>query len=310
MKPSRRTLPVPSNPCYHLHPDLPLLALAQGGPDAEPIGPSGNFAARGGGLQGATGRPVTRRLGKAQRLRWLDGGRRGSPPGGTGLCPERQPRAAGDSSPPAGAAPVTEHDEDQFARNIFQRAFSTRDEAGDRLQEVLFQRLDESVDVFTGIEGDQWDNPCYWPPGPEPVRTMLDMRISELTMHAWDICSRFDPDYRLSDGSVSVLLDTVNRAARRAFRPDPTIPAPQVYRFNIDKPVEASFELVIANEEVILRQGSGDEEANVEFICNGETYVMVMYGRITPDEAIVTGDLDWEGDERLALGFGARFLGG
>ena len=33
----------------------------------------------------------------------------------------------GDSSPPAGAAPVTEHDEDQFARNIFQRAFDTRD---------------------------------------------------------------------------------------------------------------------------------------------------------------------------------------
>jgi len=216
----------------------------------------------------------------------------------------------GDSSPPAGAAPVTEHDEDQFARNIFQRAFSTREEAGARLQEILFQRLDESVEVFTGVEGEQWDNPCYWPPGPEPVRTMLDMRISELAMHAWDICSRFDPDYRLSDGSVSVLLDTVNRAARRAFRPDPTIPAPQVYRFNIEQPVETSFELVIANEEVILRQSSGDEEADVEFICNGETCVMVMYGRISPDEAIVSGDLDWEGDERLALGFGARFLGG
>ncbi|MDE2844855.1 MAG: SCP2 sterol-binding domain-containing protein, partial [Chloroflexota bacterium] len=79
---------------------------------------------------------------------------------------------------------------------------------------------------------------------------------------------------------------------------------------NIGEPVEASFELVIANEEVTLRRSSGDEEADVEFICDGETYVMVMYGRITPDEAIVSGDLDWEGDERLALGFGARFLGG
>ena len=216
----------------------------------------------------------------------------------------------GDSSPPAGAAPVTEHDEDQFARNIFQRAFSTRDEAGDRLQEILFQRLDESVDVFTGVEGHQWDNPCYWPPGPEPVRTMLDMRISELTMHAWDICSCFDPDYRLSDGSVSVLMDTVNRAARRAFRPDPTIPAPQVYRFNIDQPVETSFELVIANEEVTLRQGSGDEEPDVTFLCDGETYVMVMYGRLTPDEALISEKMDWDGSERLALGFGARFLGG
>ena len=139
---------------------------------------------------------------------------------------------------------------------------------------------------------------------------MLDMRISELTMHAWDVCSRFDPDYRLTDGSVSVLMDTVNRAARRAFRPDPTIPAPQVYRFLVEQPVEAVYELTIADEEVTLRPGAGPLNADVAFRCDGETYVMVMYGRITPDEAIMSGRLDWDGDERLALGFGARFLGG
>ena len=216
----------------------------------------------------------------------------------------------GDYSPPPGAAPVTEHNEDQFARNIFERAFSTRAEAGDSLQEVLFHRLDESVDAFATVNDDQWDNLCYWPPGPEPVRTMLDMRISELTMHAWDICSCFDPDYRLSDGSVSVLLDTVNRAARRAFRPDPTIPAPQIYRFSIDQPVEMTCELVIANEEVTLRQEAGDAEPDVVFTCDGETYVMVMYGRMTPDDALITEKMDWDGSERLALGFGARFLGG
>ena len=218
----------------------------------------------------------------------------------------------GDYSPPAGAAPVTEHNEDEFARNIFQRAFNTRAEAGDHLQEVLFQRLDESVDVFAGVADRQWDNLCYWPPGPEPVHTMLDMRISELTMHAWDVCSRFDPDYRLSDGSVRVLMDTVNRAARRAFRPDPTIPAPQVYRFVIDRPITVVYELVIANEEIVLRQAQDEraDGADVTFKCDGETYVMVMYGRLTPDEALVSGKMDWDGDERLALGFGARFLGG
>ena len=218
----------------------------------------------------------------------------------------------GDYSPPAGAAPVTEHNEDEFARNIFQRAFNTRAEAGDHLQEVLFQRLDESVDVFTGVADRQWDNLCYWPPGPEPVHTMLDMRISELTMHAWDVCSRFDPDYRLSDGSVRVLMDTVNRAARRAFRPDPTIPAPQVYRFVIDHPITVVYELVIANEEIVLRQAQDERDggADVTFKCDGETYVMVMYGRLTPDEALVSGKMDWDGNERLALGFGARFLGG
>ena len=216
----------------------------------------------------------------------------------------------GDFSPPAGAAPATEHNEDEFARNIFQRAFNTRAEFGDRLQETLFQRLDESVDVFNGVDQEQWDNQCYWPPGPEPVRTMLDMRISELTMHAWDVCSQFDPDYRLSDGSVRVLMDTVNRAARRAFRPDPTIPAPQVYQFVIDHPVEVVYELVIANEEIVLRPGEAGEKADVVFQCDGETYVMVMYGRLTPNDALVSGKMDWDGNERLALGFGARFLGG
>ena len=216
----------------------------------------------------------------------------------------------GDSSPPPGAAPTTDHNEDEFARNIFQRAFNTRAEVGDRLQETLFQRLDESVEVFTGVDDGQWDNLCYWPPGPEPVQTMLDMRISELTMHAWDVCSRFDSDYRLSDGSVRVLMDTVNRAARRAFRPDPTIPAPQVYRFVIEDPVAAIYELEIANEEVALRVGDGETPVDVIFRCDGETYVMVMYGRLTPDEALISGKMDWDGNERLALGFGARFLGG
>ena len=218
----------------------------------------------------------------------------------------------GDYSPPAGAAPVTEHNEDEFARNIFQRAFNTRAEAGDHLQDVLFQRLDEAVALFDTVEAGQWDTLCYWPPGPEPVHTMLDMRISELTMHAWDVCSRFDPDYRLSDGSVRVLMDTVNRAARRAFRPDPTIPAPQVYRFVIDEPVAVVYELVIANEEIVLRQAQDERAggADVTFKCDGETYVMVMYGRLTPDDALVSGKMDWDGNERLALGFGARFLGG
>ncbi len=216
----------------------------------------------------------------------------------------------GDYSHPAGATPVTEHNEDEFARNIFQRAFNTRAEFGDRLQEVLFQRLDEAVDLFDTVEEGQWDNLCYWPPGPEPVHTMLDMRISELTMHAWDVCSCFDPDYRLSNGSVSVLMDTVNRAARRAFRPDPTIPAPQVYRFEIDQPVEAVYELEIDNEETFFRQGEGGEQADAVFRCDGETFVMVMYGRLDPNEALVSGKMDWDGDERLALGFGARFLGG
>ena len=218
----------------------------------------------------------------------------------------------GDYSPPPGAPAVTAHNEDDFARNIFQRAFNTRAEAGDRLLEALEERLDEAVRVFDSVRPDQWDLQCYWPPGPEPVRVMLDMRISELSMHAWDVCSRFDPDYRLSDSAVRALVDTAPRAARRAFRPDPTLSETQVFRFEIASPVAVTYDLVFSEEGAVLRpsQADADNQADVVFRCDGETYVMVMYGRMAPEEAISAGRLSWEGDEVLALGFGRRFLGG
>ena len=218
----------------------------------------------------------------------------------------------GDYSPPPGAPAVIAHNEDEFAQNIFQRAFNTRAEVGDRLLAALAERLDESVTVFESVGTEQWDNLCYWPPGPETVRVMLDMRISELSMHAWDICSRFDPHYRLSDGSVRVLMDTVSRAVRRAFRPDPGLESTLIFRFAIDAPVAVEYDLILSAEGAALRQArnEGSEDADVTFRCDGETYVMVMYGRTTPGRAMASGLLTWEGDEALALGFGERFKGG
>ena len=218
----------------------------------------------------------------------------------------------GDYSPPPGAPAVTAHNEDEFAQNIFQRAFNTRAEVGDRLLEALSDRLDESVMVFDSVGSEQWDNLCYWPPGPESVRVMLDMRISELSMHAWDVCSRFDPHYRLSDGSVQVLMDTVPRAVRRAFRPDPGLERSLIFRFLIDAPLAIEYDLVFSAQGAVLRQAQEQrpEDADVIFHCDGETYVMVMYGRTTTERAMASGRLSWEGDEALALGFGERFKGG
>ena len=57
----------------------------------------------------------------------------------------------GDFTPPPGAPPVTSHNEDDFARNIFQRAFNTRAEVGNRLPDILGERLDEAVQVFDTV---------------------------------------------------------------------------------------------------------------------------------------------------------------
>ena len=222
----------------------------------------------------------------------------------------------GNISPPPGAQPVAQHDEDAFAQAIFQRAFVTKAQAGDQLLSTLMQRLDESAAIFAAVPPEQWDALCYWPPGPEPARVMLDMRISELCMHAWDICSRFDPDYRLSNAAVPVLMDTVPRAVRRAFRPDPSLTSPLRFRFLIDSP-PAAYDLVFTAAGATLETVHPDPTAGhaapqpaVTYHCRGETWVMLLYGRQTPDAASNAGQLTYSGNAQLAQTLTARFVGG
>ncbi len=51
-------------------------------------------------------------------------------------------------------------------------------------------------------------------------------------------------------------------------------------------------------------------QADVTFNCDGETYVLVMYGRVSPDAALADGRLTFEGNAVLAARFGQRFKGG
>ena len=215
----------------------------------------------------------------------------------------------GDHSPEENAPAVTDHDEDRFAKNIFDRALATRERFGDGLVAYLNQRLDETVEVFKSVGSNDWDNLCYWPPGPEPVHTLLDQSIAELTMHTWDIRSVLDAEYHLSGDAVGVLIEGVDRAVRRAFRPDPSLARAITHRFVVEHPVAARRDIVIAADGAQVGP-AGNEEPDVTFECDGETYVLVMFGRLKVVDALADGRLTFDGNPELAVGFGRRFVGG
>ena len=174
----------------------------------------------------------------------------------------------GDHSPEGGSPAVADHDEDQFAKNIFNRALATREQHGGQLLSYLAQRLDEVVEVFNSVGPGDWDKLCYWPPGPEAVRTLLDQRIAELSMHTWDFRSVLDDDFHLSPDAVKALIEGVDRAVRRAFRPDPSLTEPLVHRFVLEGPIEGSAatrrDIVIAADGAQV-QPAGNDQADVTF---------------------------------------------
>ena len=128
-------------------------------------------------------------------------------------------------------------------------------------------------------------------------------------MHAWDIRSRYEPDYHLSHESVAVLMDTVNRAVRRAFRPDPDIETPKRYRFIIDHDREREVDIVLSKDGGSVESVIGDSPVAM-FRCDGDTYVMMMYGRIKPTEAAVRRLLTCDNEANMVLEFEERFKGG
>ena len=215
----------------------------------------------------------------------------------------------GNVLPPEGSPQIVSHNEDAFAESIFNRGISTKTELGNNLLATFEQRVSDIIQVFEQVRPDQWDTLCYWPPGPEAVSTMLDMRISELTMHAWDIMSRFDSDYHLSRGSVSVLMDTVDRAVRRAFRPDADLQNPKQYRFIVDHDNESEVDIVLSKNGGSVESARGDSHY-ATFRCDGETYVMIMYGRIKPMDATARGLLLCDNGQVSAEEFESRFKGG
>ena len=221
----------------------------------------------------------------------------------------------GDHSPPEGAPPPEQHDEDAFAQSIYRRAIDASQSLGDGLLADFTDRINETVALFRQVRADQWDNLVYWPPGPMSARVLLTQRIAELTMHGWDIRSRLEDDYHLSDGSVSALLDTVDRAARRAFRPDPLLAGrPLRYRFQITHPEPRMLDLTLSDGEAQITHHATEgnlTEADVTFECDGETCVLVIYGRLTPHAAVGERRLSViDGEPYLAATFGDHFVGG
>ena len=222
----------------------------------------------------------------------------------------------GDHSPPEGSPSPEQHDEDAFARSIFQRAVDASQRLGDGLLEDFTLRINETVAMFRQVRPDQWGNRVYWPTGPMLVDTLLTQRIAELTMHGWDIRSRLDDDYHLSDGSVTALLDTVDRAARRAFRPDPLLAGrPLRYRFSIDRPEQRMLDLILSDDNAEIIHGTGGhppaDPSDVTFTSDGETCALILYGRLTPHDAVAARRMSVAaGDSYVASTFGDRFVGG
>ena len=168
--------------------------------------------------------------------------------------------------------------------------------------------LDETVAL---IGPEDWHRLCYRPQGNESIQQIVDAFITDRTVHAWDIRSVFDPQARLSPACLPIAVERI--AHRPRWQPPLGDAAP------VAPPIRARFEVtgephyqtdVILTDAHPYMEVVGTAPADVTFRCDGETFVLLMYGRIRAPEAIAQGKMTYAGDFECAVAFGQRFTGG
>jgi hypothetical protein len=127
-------------------------------------------------------------------------------------------------------------------------------------------------------------------------------------MHGWDIRSRLEPEVHLSPASLPAFLDVLAVVVGWAFWPGARYATPVRYRFEMTGTVSAQRDLVVVGDQARM-EPVGAALANVTYRCATETFVFLMYGRLTPQDAITDGRLTIDGEAAWITDFTQWFRG-
>ena len=219
----------------------------------------------------------------------------------------------GDSAPSAGFPAAGTVNAAAMAAPIAQMALATREQPATQVLATFEATLTRLHVLLTGVSSNDWERPCYHPWRLMPVRQFLAMTLQELVLHGWDIRSRVAPKAALAPESLPALLELIATSHTSgfltwAFRPGSRLSTPVRYRFAVTGAVPSRVDIVVEGDHAAIAE-AGDTAASVTFHCDPETYVLVMYGRLSLEAARAMGRLRVEGDQALVGALGQWFKG-
>ena len=212
---------------------------------------------------------------------------------------------AGDSTPPEGLPPAGEGDMAVRLAANAQRAVDFRESQGDGLLAAFNDRRVQFDEVLSKLRESDREKPCYHPAGTISVETFLNLRITELIVHEWDIRSRLEPAAVLSEQSLPSIMEMFPVfVVGRLFNPGSRLTITVRFRFELTGPVSGSHDIVAGGDAKALMEQTGEGIPSVTFSCDTQTFVLLVYGRITLQEEVSAGRITVSGDNALAAQFG------
>ena len=212
----------------------------------------------------------------------------------------------GNVSPPEGFPAVGASTGASFDEFIAQRAIVCRQSLGEQLLPTFSIRLAQLIHLLATRTPQDWEKPAYRFSRTVPLRNYLYLSIQELALHGWDIRSALEPVAHLSVASPPALMDRIPQRFTIPWVADfsrgASLPSPICYRWDMTGGVSSPYDIVVENGTCRIEPG-GAAVGHVTFRSDTETFVLLMYGRLTLELAIATSRLSVEGDQGLVTAF-------
>ncbi len=183
---------------------------------------------------------------------------------------------------------------------IAQGALSLRERLGEGLLDTFHERYQELFRLLDSMTPEDYAKHCWHPRGDTSVADFVDLVVNELALHGWDALSPLVPTYSIDKGAIPAGLDLCSNVLDRRVRAEPRMLGPIRFGFELTDGVGSMPDLVV---------GGGRSGVNATFHTDGEALLLMVYGRLSMDDAMSSGRLTVSGDEALARDLGSRLTG-
>jgi len=134
--------------------------------------------------------------------------------------------------------------------------------------------------------------------GELPVAQFIGMRISELTVHGWDVQAAIDPDAKLEAPALPAALPPLVAQWPRWFLPEKIGGMSRAYRFKIGEPMNHDHTLRIADGKAAWAEDGtpGDSTLTID----AGDFLLLVSGRRSSEGLVASGRTKVDGDPGAA----------
>lgn len=164
--------------------------------------------------------------------------------------------------------------------------------------------------MLVSLEPEAYGRDAWHPLFITTVARLIDIRASELAVHAWDVRYPMDRSATLSDKAVPFLKKDFMRGwLYTGFQKGEKLSEPVRFRFRLtDSDEGESYDVAVSGDRFRLEPSDGSA-ANVTFISDTDTYILFCMGRLSLNRSVRRGRFLLEGDADMATQFGEWFKG-